>query len=148
MNRPKGTGSLKVLPVPFGQVKVNTYLDLSAFFFSLVVFRLSFFRGIHPQPQSFLFFAIFFTSFLFKHLSNYLTKYAKKINYFRVDSISCTLCRTVLSSLSSSFSYCLSDSKPDFSNWMYLKFPVPWHPQVHTSVKTCRQFSIASWVSG
>jgi len=88
-------------------------------------------------------FATLITSFLFKQFSNHLIIRAKKFAYFIVDFNSLTLCRTVLSSLLSSFSYFFSDSKSDISDSTSRNFPVPWHPHVQTSFNICRQFSIA-----
>ena len=144
-NRPKGTGIFLYIPIPLGcsTVQCSTYLDFLAFFLSLAGFSLFCFSGMQPQPQSFFFSAILITSFLFKLLSNHLITCAKKIAYFFVDFSSFTLCRTVLSSFLSSFSYFFSDSKSNISDSTSRNFPVPWHPHVQTSFNICRQFSIA-----
>ncbi len=143
-NRPKETGIFLYIPIPLGGiVQCSTYLDFLAFFLSLAGFLLFCFSGMHPQPQSFFFSAIIITSFMFKRLSNNLINCAKKIAYFFLDFSSFTLCRTVLSSLLSSFSYFCSDSKSAISDLTSRNFPVPRHPHVQTSFNICRQFSIA-----
>jgi len=143
-NRPKETEIFLYTPIPFGDaVQCSTYLDFLVFFLPLAGFSLVCFSGMHPQPQPFFFSAILITSFLFKRLSNHLNICAKKIAYYLVEFSSLTLCRTVLSSFLSSFSYFFSDSKSDLSNSTSRYFPDSWHPHVQTSFNICRQFSIA-----
>ena len=143
-NKSKGTGFFLYIPIPSrGTGQYSIYLIFLTFFVSLAGFSLICFSGIHPQPQSFFFSAILITSFLIKGLCNHLIIRAKKFAYFFLDFSSFTLCRTVLSSLLSSFSYFFSDSKSDISDSTSRNFPVPWHPHVQTSFNICRQFSIA-----
>ena len=147
VDRPKRTGIFLNTPIPLGSAnKSSTYLDLdflASSFLSLAGFSLAGFRGTQPQPQMVFFSVILITSFIVKRLSNNLINTVKKIAYFFVASNSFTLCRTVVSSFLSSSSYFLRDSKFDLSESDSRKLPVPWHPHVQTSVKICRQFSIA-----
>ncbi len=114
--------------------KISNYLDFFASFFSLAGFWLVFFGKIsQPQPQVFFFSVILITSFLFKYLGNNLINLLKFFAYFFSVFSSFNLCRTVLSSFSSSSSYFLSDSTSGRLNWYSLIFPDPWHPHVQTS---------------
>ena len=143
-NRPRRTGLFPYIPIPPGNTaQYSAYLDFLTFFLSLGGFSLICFSGMHPQPQSFFFSAILITSFLIKGLRNHLIIRAKKLAYFFLDLSSFTLCRTILSSLVSSFSYFFSDSRSDISDSTSRNFPVPRHPHVQTSLNICRQFSIA-----
>ncbi len=131
------SGAPFAAPLPVRDAKKPfIYFGFLASFLSLAGFAFSFFRAMQPQPQTFFFSAIFITSFLIKCISNHLNTCVKKIGRYCNACTSFNRCRTLASSFFSSSSYFLRDFTVEWSGDASLYFPVPWHPQVHTSFNT------------